>query len=135
MSTITIDTTFATATALFFKKNKNYLALYKFPKEKRMFPINASCALKLHLLSDANLCRVHWLIDVLNTSSFRKNLYELTRIIQYMKIESEDEEEPSLNEIEQRVLLSPPMADCATPLCIAFSRESSRRMHTFWEKV
>jgi hypothetical protein len=48
-----------------------------------------------------------------------------------MKIESEDEEEPSLNEIEQRVLLSPPMADCATPLCIAFSRESTRRMHTF----
>ena len=131
MSTTTADTTFAAATALFFKKNKNYLGLYKFPKEKRMTPINASCALKLHLLSDANLCRVHWLIDVLNSSSFRKNLYELTRIIQYMKIESVDEEEQSLNEIEQRVLISPPMADCATPLCIAFSRESSRRMHTF----
>lgn len=121
----------AAAVELFFKKNKEYLNMYNFTKAKHMMPINTSCPLKLHLLSDANLCRVRWILDVLTSSFFRKNVYELTRIIEYMKIESEDEEEPSLIEIERCVLLSLPMADCATPLCIAFSRESSRRMHTF----
>ena len=59
------------------EKDSEYLTRYKFPKAKTMPVMNTSCknALNFQMLSDANLCRISWVID--RSWSQRRNITEV----------------------------------------------------------
>ena len=109
------------------EKDSEYLTRYKFPKAKTMPVMNTSCknAFNFQMLSDANLCRISWVID--RSWSQRRNITEVAEIIQYMKNDSEDKEEPSLNELERRILS--PLNEHFGSICTAFSHEKYRRIY------
>ena len=109
------------------EKDSEYLTRYKFPKAKTMPVMNTSCknAFNFQMLSDANLCRISWVID--RSWSQRRNITEVAKIIQYMKNDSEDKEEPSLNELERRILS--PLNEHFGSICTAFSFEKYRRIY------
>ena len=77
------------------------------------------------MLSDANLCRVRWVTDL--TYGIRKQFPETRALLQYMKNDSEDKEEPSLNELERRILS--PLNEHFGSICTAFSHEKYRRIY------
>jgi hypothetical protein len=56
--------------------------------------------LDLHLLSDMNLCRIRWLIDLM---FLRKQIPELKELMQYMENDSEDSETSTLSYIKHYV--------------------------------
>jgi len=98
--------------------------LVKFPAAKTM-PLNTSYGtfLQLHLLSDANLCRVRWIVDL--TYNIRKKIPEARALLQYMENDSEDREEPSLQELA-RCTLS--YENFTASICQAYAKESGRRL-------
>jgi len=83
------------------QKDSEYI-IYKFPQNTKKEEEKENKFLQLHLLSDANLCRVRWVTDL--TYGIRKQFPETRALLQYMKNDSEDKEEPSLKEIEKYAL-------------------------------
>ena len=89
------------------QKDSEYI-IYKIPqnkntkKEQEEEEKKENKFLQLYLLSDANLCRVRWVTDL--TYGIRKQFPETRALLQYMNNDSEDKEEPSLNELERRIL-------------------------------
>jgi len=88
--------------------------------------------LQLHLLSDANLCRVRWVTDL--TYGIRKQFPETRALLQYMKNDSEDKEEPSLKEIEKYALSYDGKYTCS--ITKALSQEMQRRNYELnWQVI
>jgi hypothetical protein len=78
-------------------KEKKYI--FRFPAPGPHTPKPVICytrplPLDLHLLSDMNLCRIRWLIDLM---IFRKQIPELKELMQYMENDSEDCEKTTLD--------------------------------------
>jgi len=77
-------------------EEKRYI--YRFPAPGPHTPKPIVCytrplPLELHLLSDMNLCRIKWLIDLMFR---RKQIPELNTVMQYMENDSEDGEKTTL---------------------------------------
>ena len=88
--------------------------------------------LQLHLLSDANLCRVRWVTDL--TYGIRKQFPETRALLQYMNNDSEDKEEPSLKEVEKYALSYDGNYSCSIKQ--ALSQEMRRRKYELkWQVI
>ena len=116
-------------------KDSEYI-IYKMPQKKEIEEEEAALLenkfLKLHLLSDTNLCRVRWVTDL--TYGIRKQFRETRELLQYMKNDSEEKEEPSLKEIEKYALSYDGNYSCSIKQ--ALTQEMQRRKYELnWQVI
>ena len=79
------------------EKEKKYIFRFPAPGPHTPRPVITyyrPLPLDLHLLSDMNLCRIRWLIDLM---FLRKQIPELKELMQYMENDSEDCEKTTLD--------------------------------------
>ena len=84
-------------------QEKKYIFRFPAPGPHTPKPVirfNRPLSLDLHLLSDMNLCRIRWLIDLM---FLRKQIPELKEVMQYMENDSEDSETSTLSLIKHYV--------------------------------